>query len=505
MFIRLLTLAVLLGCGQMALANKDGREHVIPLFIADMDPGGRQGFVMVTNHSDVGGNAFIYGVDDAGNEVGPATLELEPGETQPFNSMDLETGNDGKGLTNPLADGQGDWRLHIYSTLDIEPLNYIRTGSGFLSAMNDFVAGVAPGHRVPIFNPASNTDIVSWLRLINSGDTDATVTIAGRDQDGADAPGGAVTLTLGAGEASRVTAQDLEMGADGLTGSLGDGAGKWSLWVSADRPIRVMNLMDTLTGELSNLSGTNPGYLGAAGLWQIEFADGNGGDGYLMLLSDGRLYAWLPETDDFVHIARGTYSSGAGTVEGRGVVYESGKLVLDGLTPVGGADNVTVAADFNAGDWIRGSYTVDGEGSRSFYGWAFTGFDRGSATANVAGTWNLVVGDTGLPEEFATDADGLFDDLLSVETELTPDPLDCQFTGTFVTVNPAFSAYWSNPVIDCQLLAFGGEGNEDEVEMFMAVMDAPDMPGEGTRAILFAILPREENEIGLSAVYELTR
>ena len=142
------------------------------------------------------------------------------------------------------------------------------------------------------------------------------MTIKGRDQGGADAPGGDVTLTLGAGEARRVTAQNLEMGDSGLTGSLGDGAGKWSLWVSADQPIRVMNLMDTLTGELSNLSGTNAGYLGAAGLWQIKFADGNGGDGYLMLLSDGRLYAWLPETDDTVRIARGTYSSNAGTVEG---------------------------------------------------------------------------------------------------------------------------------------------------------------------------------------------
>ena len=234
MLIRLLALAVFLGWGQAALANKDGREHVIPLFIADMDPEGRQGFVMVTNHSNRDGEAFIYGIDDTGNEVGPATLELKAGETQPFNSADLEMGNDGKGLTYPLEDGQGNWRLHIYSTLDIEPLNYIRTGSGFLSAMNDFVAGVAPGHRVPIFNPASNTNIVSWLRLINPGETDATVTVAGRDQDGADAPIGDVMLTLKKGEARRVTAQDLELGASGLTGSLGDGAGKWSLWVSAD-------------------------------------------------------------------------------------------------------------------------------------------------------------------------------------------------------------------------------------------------------------------------------
>ncbi|MDE0002018.1 MAG: hypothetical protein OXQ29_04950 [Rhodospirillaceae bacterium] len=504
MFLRLLMLAALLGWIQVAVAEHDGREHVIPLFIADMDPDGRQGFVMVTNHSDEAGTAYIYGVDDAGMEVGPAMLDLESGETQPFNSEDLENGNESKGLTNPLPDGQGNWRLHIHSTLDIEPLNYIRTGGGFLSAMNDYVAGVAPGHRVPIFNPASNTNIVSWLRLINPGDTDATVTITARDQAGADAPDGAVTLTLGAREARRVTAQELEMGGSGLTGNLGDGAGKWSLWVSADQAIWVMNMMDTMTGELSNLSGTNRGYLAAAGIWQIRFADGNGGVGHLMLLSNGRLYALLPETADVTRIARGTYSSSGSEVEGTGVVYESGKIDLDGLTPVGGADNVTVEAEFGAGDWIRGSYTVEGEDSRSFHGWAFTGFGRGGATARVAGSWRLIMGDSGFPEEFSPDADGFFDDVLSIETTLSDEPLDCGFTGTLGAVNPAFSAFLSNPVIDCVLLAFGGEGNEDEVEVFMAVMDAPDKPGEASRAILFALLPREDNEIGLSAMYELT-
>ena len=55
----------------------------------------------------------------------------------------------------------------------------------------------------------------------------------------------------------------------------------------------------------------------------------------------------------------------------------------------------------------------------------------------------------------------------------------------------------TRPVIDCSdLLAFGGEGNEDEVEMFMSVMDPSDMPGMGSRAIVFAVLPRGVNEIG---------
>ena len=502
MFIRLLIVALLFGWSQAPLANKEGREHVIPLFIADNDPDGRQGFVMVTNHSDRKGTAYMYGVDDAGMEVGPATLELEAGETQPFNSTDLETGSDSKGLMDPLPDGQGDWRLYIYSTLDIEPLNYVRTGGGFLSAMNDFVVGIAPGHRVPIFNPASNTNIVSWLRLINPGRTDANVTITGRDQAGTDSPDGAVTLTLGAGEARRVTAQELEMGGSGLSGSLGDGAGKWSLWVSADQAIWVMNLLDTLTGELSNLSGTNAGYLGAAGLWQIEFADGNGGAGYLILLSDGRLYAWLPETDDFVRIARGTYRSAAGTVEASGVVYESGKIEVEGFVSSGGSEDVEFTADFGAGDWIRGGYTVKGEAQREFHGWAFTGFSRGGSPASVKGKWEPLAGDEAhLPAAFEPSANGVFSGTYDV-TE--PIELTCRIDGTLAAVNAAFGAYETSPVIDCDLIVFGGDGNEDEVEMFMAVMDAPDKPGAGTRAIIFMIFPREDTEIGLGAVFELT-
>ncbi len=55
-----------------------------------------------------------------------------------------------------------------------------------------------------------------------------------------------------------VTAQDLENGNTdiGLVGSLGDGAGKWRLQVSADVSISVQGLLDTPTGFPTNLSQT---------------------------------------------------------------------------------------------------------------------------------------------------------------------------------------------------------------------------------------------------------
>ena len=63
-----------------------------------------------------------------------------------------------------------------------------------------------------------------------------------------------MSLTVPPTGARTITAQELESGASGLTGSFGDGAGKWHLFVSADRPIRLMNLLQSPTGHLSNLS-----------------------------------------------------------------------------------------------------------------------------------------------------------------------------------------------------------------------------------------------------------
>ena len=47
-------------------------------------------------------------------------------------------------------------------------------------------------------------------------------------------------------------------GAD-LTGRLGDGQGKWRLWVEAEGDIVVLNLLDSVSGHLANLS--SPGHI----------------------------------------------------------------------------------------------------------------------------------------------------------------------------------------------------------------------------------------------------
>ena len=232
--------------------------HRIGLFpaAARRTESGYQGFARIINRSDEAGEVRIEAFDDAGVAAGPVTLDIEAGETVHFNSDDLEEGNPDKGLSDGVGDGTGNWRLALASTLDLRVLGYIRTDDGFVTSMHDVAPETEGVHRVVFFNPGSNTSQVSGLRLVNSGEAVAEVTIEGIDDDG-ESPGEAVMVEVPAGAAETLTAQALESG-EGLSGGLGDGAGKWRLMVSADAPIEVMSLLATPTGHLTNLS-TAPG------------------------------------------------------------------------------------------------------------------------------------------------------------------------------------------------------------------------------------------------------
>ena len=89
-------------------------------------------------------------------------------------------------------------------------------------------------------NPAGNTTAQSFLRIINPSSVSGKVTLIGIDDNGAPAPGGAITFTLGAGKSMQINSADLEAGnaGKGLSGAWGDGAGKWR---------------GTATGEFANM------------------------------------------------------------------------------------------------------------------------------------------------------------------------------------------------------------------------------------------------------------
>ena len=227
-------------------------QHAVPMFPAAMDVS-REGFVRVVNHSSRSGEIQIEATDDDGMVFGPVPLDIDANETVHFNSTDLEDGNAEKGLPTGTGAGNGDWRLSLSGDIDIEVLAYVRTpADGFMTAMHDLVpVGQDGRHRVPVFNPGSNVDQVSRLRMVNPGDEPAEVTITGIDALGA-SPGGEVRVSIPSHASKTFDAHELETG--GADGELGDGTGKWQLWVESEEPILVMNLLRSPSGHLTNLS-----------------------------------------------------------------------------------------------------------------------------------------------------------------------------------------------------------------------------------------------------------
>ena len=240
-------------------------SHLVPLFPAHGDANDRQGFVRVINRSDEAGTVEVRVQDDSDGEFGTLTLSLLANHALHFNSEHLETG-EGVDWTDGIGDGDGDWRLTLTSELELDVLAYIRrTSDGFLTSMHDFVRRTGTDtYEVAFFNPGRNTNQVSLLRILNTGEEDASVQVTGTDDAGNPSPGpedaddqsaGTVNLTVPAGTARTFSAQDLESGNDGFSGALGTGTGKWRLTVTSEQPIRVMSLLENQgTGHLTNLS-----------------------------------------------------------------------------------------------------------------------------------------------------------------------------------------------------------------------------------------------------------
>ena len=213
----------------------------------------REGFVRVVNRGYRSVEVQVDAIDDQGNSYGPAPLMIGANEVRHFNSEDLEMGNAMKGLSDGMGMGMGNWQVVFTSTLPLDALAYVRTPDGIVAGMSGLVPYGMHGHAVVFLNPASNTNQQSWLRIINSGTMMAYVRIEGTDDTGA-APGSAVELSVAPGAAKMVSAQHLERGGDGLMGALGDGEGKWRLQITSEQYIKVMSLLESPAGHMTNVS-----------------------------------------------------------------------------------------------------------------------------------------------------------------------------------------------------------------------------------------------------------
>ena len=223
----------------------------------------------VLNDSAQPNTVQVTGYNDTGRRFGPVPLSIAAHEAATLTSTALESG--GSGFAGLGDGGEGWWRLELAGEHPFRADMYYRKADGFMVELSAPVAGEEDGtgswlYDVGFFNPASNTAKVSMLRLANPNDQAAQVSIAAQDDRGRDAPRGTVDVRLAAQGATTLTAPELEDGASGFTGRLGDGAGKWRLTVTADRPLLVMSLLHaTRTGHLTNLSAIATGQAPPAG------------------------------------------------------------------------------------------------------------------------------------------------------------------------------------------------------------------------------------------------
>ena len=244
-----------------ALAAR-GEHYALPLLVTPGTSGDPQGMLRILNGTAESGTVEVYAIDDAGTRTGPATFTLNASAAAEFTATDLQSGNATLGLSGGIGTDVGDARLLIDTDLEIVPLALVRAADGTLSAMHDTVRAASTdgsgryAYEVPVFNPSTEMSQVSRLRLINPGDTPAAVTIGARDDSGAEATAGDVTLTLPPGGAKTLTAQQLEAGDSSITGLLGAGTGKWRLRVSSDRPLQMVNIVASAAGYWNNLSTT---------------------------------------------------------------------------------------------------------------------------------------------------------------------------------------------------------------------------------------------------------
>ena len=233
----------------LSSAAPAGSPQHLPLFPAASPA--REGFIRIVNLSGTAGSVELRAFDQNGLAAAPVPLALGTGGTE-VSWRNLASGSSALGLPNGIGDG--NWRLELHTALDIRAMSYLRTGEA-LYALHPVAPRTDDGtSHVAMLNPASNQDIAGVLRLVNVGDAAAQVQITGIDDRG-DSPGGVVRTTVPAGATREFTATELESGnADALAGALGGGHGRWRLQVATDGDLRVLSLMASAGGLLTNVS-----------------------------------------------------------------------------------------------------------------------------------------------------------------------------------------------------------------------------------------------------------
>ena len=158
------------------------------------------------------------------------------------------------GLSGSAGRGEGDRYLELTSALDIEVRAYALSADGALFELLETAARNGDRFRIATFDPGDDAGRAGLLRLVNPSRETVVANVRGTDDLGV-SPGAGVTIELPARMATTYLAAELESGAaPGLSGSLGDGSGRWRLDGEVAVSVLAMSLIEGPDGRLANLS-----------------------------------------------------------------------------------------------------------------------------------------------------------------------------------------------------------------------------------------------------------
>lgn len=227
-----------------------------------------QGFYSFENAEDYAQTATILLVGDSGRLLRGTDISVPGGRLTHINGQDLLKGNPARRVTVTVVaeprKGEAAWAL-VTTPANMWVRAYVRTPGGFVSGMSDTLETYISGTGLAIehatfFNPGSNQGIVSVLRILNSATRPRTAVIDGKDAHNNWSP--SVTCRIEGGQALMLTARELEEGPDECSGRLGNGTGKWRLFVSPDDPddtwFSSMSQLWGASGIVTNVSFPEP-------------------------------------------------------------------------------------------------------------------------------------------------------------------------------------------------------------------------------------------------------
>jgi len=137
-------------------------------------------FLRIMNVTDESTTVTINGTDDDGSDApgGMVMIEIAANSAVQVTSADLENGNLTKGVLGGLGAGSGLWQLELESNVAIKVQNLVRTPDGFLTNLSSKASVSGAASEALVFNPASNVNQRSSLRIVNRTNQMAEVSVS---------------------------------------------------------------------------------------------------------------------------------------------------------------------------------------------------------------------------------------------------------------------------------------------------------------------------------------